>query len=241
MRNWITLVESAGIMAVNKDAICAKMAEAELSGKYWDDRASANYPGKFNSVDNIADMARAWLNGRFVTPVPERFKHMYGAEFGDIDENKFSDLLVSPEFKELVLKWAHSRYDEVVAVLSQIPLRNGKYSLHRIMKVPLNFLNSQKITLGLHWTYDIESWEEPYPVWADANLSGHDLMFEALVDPQYIDWEYTILANMDWYSGDREFEMRPTKGAPLDVIDCWSVDENDTKKHFDVENKIFFA
>jgi hypothetical protein len=239
MRNWITLVESLGrkihgLSDADRRAICQQMIKAEIAGSYWDDRAMASYPGKFGGSDNAVDMIDMWKQGYWTnSPFPEQLR--------DLDP---VEIMKTPEFRNMIGTWAAARLSEVEEKLTAIPLTKGGYLLHRVIRVPTKWLErARKIgntSLGLHWTYDINGWESDigaYPVWADQDKPGINLTFSVIVSPEHVDWRYTILSNMDWYSGDREFEMRPEKGTPLVILSC----TNEADQMIDVSGITFVA
>lgn len=206
MREIMRIIEGAQaspLSSIDPQPIIAKMAQAVSSSSYWDDHAMAAYPDKEFGGDDADDMASTW----------------------GLD-------VESPEFEKRVWSWAQARFNEVYEKLSAIPLTPNGYRVHRVMRVPGNWLgNAQKTgraNLGIHWTYDLDSWDSEigaYPVWADEIEGSVDILIDALVRPEHVDWTYTFLANMDWMSGDREFEMRIKKAAPIQVTEIITRDE----------------
>jgi hypothetical protein len=207
MRHLITLAESVG--ATDKAAICAKMTDSLVQGLFWDDQAHAAYPGKFQGSDNGARMIEYWREGDFNYPFPDQF-----ADMEDIDVQD------TPEFRAFAMWWCDNRYDEVIARLTAIEKHSGLYSIHRIMKVPTNWAATvQRIgqtSLGIYWTYDPHAWDFE-PVWSDLKSEGVNVVIHAVVDPSHIDWHHTIMAGMDWETGENEYELRVLKGSPLFV------------------------
>lgn len=209
MRSLIRIVEGAShaypLWSIDPEPIIAKMAKAVASTSYWDDHAVAAYPNKNFGGDDAHDMASTW------------------------------DLEVGTEqFEARVQDWARARFNEVREKLSQIPLTPSGYRLHRVMRVPGDWLSKAKASghtsLGIHWTYDLNGWDAEvgaYPVWADKIDASVDILIDAFVRPDHVDWTYTILSNMDWMSGDREFEMRVRKGAPIQVTSIATYDDGE--------------
>jgi hypothetical protein len=223
-----------GLTDADRAAICKQMVEAELRGDYWDDRAVAAYPGKFSGTDNAIDMIQAWRDGYYKMPFPEKFKDMESV-----------DIMTTPEFRVFIEDWAKARLSQVEEKLAAVPTKRGGYLIHRIIRVPSQWLEKVRkdgtTSLGLHWTYDVDGWESEigiYPVWADENMNGIDLLFSTIIRPNEVDWKYTVLSNMDWYSGDREFEMRPIKGTRLRYITC---ENPESGKRIDVSGIVFYA
>lgn len=193
MRKWITIVERV-TPQVNKDAIIAQMINSVANGLYWDENGKTPDGQQMMSTDDSYDMAATWGH----------------------DDGLGTDYdTASDAFKERLTRWAHERYDEVIEKLDAVPLEDGRYSIRRKIKVLPGWKPSDG--LGIYWSFDIA---EVDPPWAseDMQQNGIDVELHGLVAPQYVDWYYTILANMDWFSGDREQEIRVVRGAPIELV-----------------------
>jgi hypothetical protein len=190
MRAFMTIVESM-IPRVDRNAIIQHMISSVMSHKYWDTDAR-DPDGNPMSSNDAYDMSSTW------------------AEFHDGDFD-----IDGAYFKQFVAKWAEERFDEVVGWLNDIPLDNGCYRIHRVIRVPHGW--KPKNGLGVYWTYDVQGAEIDTP-WGHKR-DGHDHWLHGLVEPQHVDWAGTILAGMDWMSGGRELELRVKKGAPIKLLE----------------------
>lgn len=156
----------------------------------------------------------------------------------DIDTDQFRDRLGS---------WLPERYRYVVEKLNGIAKQRGKYLVHRVIRVPADWREQEDpIRLGIYWTYDLEEWDASigaYPVWGH-NAEGIDIIIEALVTPDQINWVDTIKANMDYHSGDMENELRLIAGQPVLVRSIKLIvdgDIYDGKSYMDVTGRSFVA
>jgi hypothetical protein len=108
--------------------------------------------------------------------------------------------------------------------------RTGYYSVERYLQVPNTQRWLAKLTkngggpLGIYWTYDSRGWKkaagdhggwEPQAVWAKGK--GPTVVIEAEAPASSVDWEATLVAHMNWYSGYLEHELTLRAGAPVAV------------------------
>lgn len=135
-----------------------------------------------------------------------------------------------PEFKKRAEEWVSARYREVVAKLNNIEMHSGRYILHRTIKVPANWPTGNIVSLGEYWSFDPI---DLYAMWASPDLIGHEVEIIAEVSPDAVNWELSILANMDWYSGDSENELRLVKGKEVKVISIQADDDEIPFDHVD--------
>lgn len=203
MRKWITIVERV-VPSANREAIIAHMVNSVESGVYWDENGKTT-DGKPMHNDDAYDMSATW-------------GYDDGLETEEYD-------VASNEFKERLNKWAQERYDEVIEKLDAVPLEDGRYNIRRKIKVLRGWEPSNG--LGIYWSFDIAEVDAP---WAskDMQQNGIEVELHGLVAPQYVDWYYTILSNMDWFSGDREQEIRVIRGSPIELVSvCYGCDDHD--------------
>lgn len=211
MRAFIRIVENAGqvIPPLDREAIVRKMVDAYFDGHYWDDAALARHPGRSFDSDDTHEMHDTWTDE---DDYPLR----------NLESSK---AITRPEFRARLEQWARARLAEVEEKLQAVAMTNGLYRVHRVMRVPARWWSKVRkaghTTLGVHWTYSLEDWDAEigaHPVWAPDDMKGVDITIEAMVAPADVDWPYTVMAHMDWYSGDREYELRVLPGHSVEVI-----------------------
>ncbi len=213
-----TAYTTANVPPVVREKIIAAMIDHVVNDRYWDHHALSSHPNKNLAVspEYAEDMADTW----------------------EVDRD-------GDDFPDHARAWAEARFNEVLEKINAVALVGGKYHLRRMMFVPDYVLedswgvlsaspNNRPIALGLYWTYDFDGWNESvgaYSIWADkTHHFGADIIIDAMVDPKSIDWETTIKANMDWFSGDREHEMRLHRGATIGVTGIEVVDAENSRK-----------
>lgn len=231
MRHFINLAEAVG--PTDKNAIVSKMVDCVIDGRYWDDQAQALHPGRFQEADDGAHMIEYWRAGDFEYPFPDRLESMEDIDVQD-----------TPEFRQMATWWLDQKYDYVVDRLSKVAKHNGLYSIKRVMKVSNDWLagvkRTGKTSIGIYWTYDADAWDFE-PVWSDSSTAGVDVVFHALVSPDSVDWHYTIMAGMDWQSGENEFEIRLRRGAALDVFQVDERFDRANEREIDMKGVVFTA
>ena len=222
MREFIDIVESVG--TVNADQIKQHMFttiskhrhyERVFNGKIW-----------ISGSDSAHLMAEQWHAD------------------GTIPEVSTD----SPEFLARLRMWTEARYNEVVSKLDAIPLRDGGYHVHRCLKVKpawLFSLSAEKpITLGEYWTFNPNEWDFR-SIWAIDTFEGTDVVVEAISPTTTVNWPHTIMANMDWYSGDHECELRLLRGSPLHVLNINTLEDfenfENTSRDYPLEGRHFIV
>lgn len=223
------LFESIDVSAVDRQMIIDHMISRYLKNGHWDDHALKTRPDLTGFA--LYDMANSWRD----------FGHLK-----HLSHLSDEELFQHQDFISLLTKWADGRYDEIIERLQKIPLERGQYVIHRVIKVPSDFWLKQRISLGLYWTYNLYEWQGTvgaYPIWGTDN-PGNEYMIEATVAPASVDWPVTIMANMDWMSGDQEYEMRLLAGKPVNVQHVWEGDEMHGDRlgpGIDISGKMFTA
>lgn len=204
MRDFMQIVEGSD---TDRDWVINKMMNAVMSGDHWDDlMMRKNDKGELEhwqiGMDHVYDMAGTWKPGL------------------RMDDMEDTEVVETHAFKERLLQWANARYDEVLQKLPE-PQADGCIQAHRIMKVhPTQWFEKIRAAgfakLGIYWTFDLEGWENYYAPWG-YDSDGEDIYIQARVPAAAVDWHNTILANMDWMTGDDEHELRVKHGAPLQI------------------------
>lgn len=203
MRQFIDLIEQQLLLeghGVDPRNIVLRTCVSIFAGKYWDRRPH---------TQNYGDETAWQMFGDYRDTMPETIRDM------DAD-----DAIATPEFKREVLKWAQARYRNVENKLASLPYGAHGVKVSRMMRVPLSKFAEAKrsgtTALGVHWTFTPDEWEM-HSVWGGRN-AGVDIVIHAEVSEEHIDWFNTYMANMDYYSGDQENEIRIKPGAPLHVL-----------------------
>lgn len=206
MRHFINLVESLHEQrlfeghGVDPRNIILKTCVSVFTGKYWDRRPHTRDMHNDHAWDMFDD---------YNEDMPEEIQDM------DPDE-----AIATSAFKRWVLRWAQARYRNVESKLSSLPRGPHGVKVSRMMRVPLSkFADAQRsgaTDLGVHWTFAPDQWDMN-AVWAKTD-EGDDVVIDAEVAEEHIDWFNTYMANMDYYSGDEEHEIRIKPGAPVHVL-----------------------
>lgn len=217
-----------GLTSVNRDKLANLMATSVVTGQYWDKEAIKKKP----NLAELWEVAYSMLEW-FGDELPDHVKAM--------DE---ADRFDTPEFHAVVLRWAYARFDRAMKKLLAVPKVKGGYLIHRAIRTPLDGLlrPGKTISLGVYWTYDLDAWEGDFrPVWANDDDPGEDLVINAWVDPSSVDWETTVMANMDWFSGDIEAEIRLFRNADVTVRGITDYHEDEDWSNLDLSRIRFVA
>ncbi len=191
---------------VDRDWIVNKMIASLSNLDHWDSMArKRDEHGRILDVgvssEDVHDMACSW------------------AEELDMEGMEADAIIVTKPFQDRLRLWANSRYDEVLHKIKD--LTKGDFiPAHRFMRVTEEWFNQNRkrgsASLGIYWTFDLEGTDSLGSVWGHEQ-PGEDILIHAMIPTSAVDWHYTILANMDWYSGDYEHELRVKAGAPIRV------------------------
>lgn len=126
-------------------------------------------------------------------------------------------MLSHPKYGQEFENWLVERYAEVKQKLAPMFARRD-ISAHRFIKVDRDWFHRPRTDLGVYWTYDAKAWDAEigaYPIW--GNQGTDDLIVQASVPHNSVDWIRTIRAHMDYDSGDREYELRLIPKARVNV------------------------
>jgi hypothetical protein len=180
----------APIDAMDRKSVIGELHAILLRNGYWDD-ARPDLSG-----DSAHMMADCWeADGEI--PV------------ADIE---------SPEFAAKLSQWLPQSYDAAMSRLAPLA-RQEWITAHRVIKVTEGWRPGDR-GLGVHWTWNLAEWAGTvgaYAVWAPEGMVGHEIMIEARVPPTSVDWKRTLMANMDWASGECECELLLIAGSPVTV------------------------
>lgn len=129
------------------------------------------------------------------------------------------DVLANPRYAKRFEAWLRGRYIEVIEKLTPLYAKPS-FIAHRVIKVRPVWFEHPRTALGIYWTYDIEEWEMEigaYAIWSKIK-NGTEIVIEAAIQHASVDWIRTVRSHMDYYSGDREYELRVFPGVDLQVM-----------------------
>jgi hypothetical protein len=110
-----------------------------------------------------------------------------------------------------VREWTERSARKAAADLRAVPIGNdGRIDVQRVMGCSVETLRA---SLGVFWTTDIGHGGILSAPWEpDARV---EILVTARVHLLDVDWHTSLLARMDWHSGDYERELRLEPGRPL--------------------------
>lgn len=110
-----------------------------------------------------------------------------------------------------VHEWAERAATTAAADLRDLTIdRDGRIHVQRVMGCSVDALRA---SLGVFWTSDIGHGGILSAPWEpDARV---EILVTARVHLLDVDWPTTLLARMDWHSGEYEKELRLEPGRPL--------------------------
>ena len=117
-------------------------------------------------------------------------------------------------------------------------IHNGKAIIWRAMTVTsswLDHLEREGKHLGIYWTWDPDSADTH---WGDYSKTSK-VLIEAEVPENGVDWEKTLIMNIEPFTGDDEKEITLFKGVPLKIlsVEIDGVLQNISK----IEEKTFYS
>lgn len=218
-----------GLQDVNRQKCIHRIALAMLKDRHWCLRArklgkeSSDGPAWIDDHLDADGSPGPYFSSDYPQPTDE-VKTVYR------NGGSSADVVRTEWFKHVIYVWAAARYDNVIAKLKEAGLDRGDIRAHRFLRAPHSKwewgARHGAVDLGLHWTYDIESWGDGMAIWASSE-DEMEWLVEAIIPAESIDWPNTIMSNMDYYSGDREYEVRVLSGADVRVK---SIREAETDK-----------
>ncbi len=127
-------------------------------------------------------------------------------------------------------------------------IKSGMIHIYRAMTVSIDYINhlkDQGKRIGIYWTVD-EDMAEPYGSDGDLRHRTNSkitttAVIETNIHENYIDWERTLFARIDYVFGDQESEITLFKGTPIKILRIY---DKDTGEDFDISaiaNKTFYA
>lgn len=135
----------------------------------------------------------------------------------NVDTIEASD---DPEMRAVVWSWLEKRYAEVI---DNLP-KGEQLKLYRIMRVDDDWIDNLKtgeVTTGIYFS------DDPYVdggFWLDEE-KPNEIRLDVTVNRTDVDWHGTILARMDYMTGDPEAEIRMKTDAPV-MVNSFSDDDD---------------
>ena len=162
----------------------------------------------------------------------DMYKHEEGlndVEDEDINQEDFLNWL------EYDLRY---KLEELVRHYRSEVIHNGKVIIWRAMTVTsswLDHLEREGKHLGIYWTWDPDSADTH---WGDYSKPSK-VLIEAEVPENGVDWEKTLIMNIEPFTGDDEKEITLFKGVPLKIlsVEIDGVLQNISK----IEEKTFYS
>ena len=147
----------------------------------------------------------------------------------DIDQEDFLNWL------EYDLRY---KLEELISVYKNDVIRNGKATVWRAMTVTsswLDHLEREGKHLGIYWTWDPDAADTH---WGDYSKPSK-VLIEAEVPENGVDWEKTLITNIEPFTGDDEKEITLIKGVPLRILSIEM--DGELQDISNLEGKTFFA
>jgi hypothetical protein len=147
----------------------------------------------------------------------------------DIDQEDFLNWL------EYELRY---KLEELIRLYRNELIQNGKVTVWRAMTVTsswLDHLEREGKHLGIYWTWDPDAADTH---WGDYSKPSK-VLIEAEVPENGVDWEKTLITNIEPFTGDDEKEITLIKGVPLKIL---SVEmDGELQDISNIEGKTFLA
>lgn len=178
-----------------------------------------------SSYDDFAsdDLFENWFNeiskgmGSYdgVEYVFENFKDEY-EQFKDMEDDEITNI---PEFKEYMRTDFDERFDKFIYNIRRIIIdNNNKIPIYRVLTVNDKFFNHLETTtspkLGIYWSWDENSAEAHWGDWKKPN----SIIIHSEINENEVDWEATILLNINAITGEDEREIRLYNNTPLKIL-----------------------
>lgn len=130
------------------------------------------------------------------------------------------------------------KLEELIRLFRNDLIHNGKVTLWRAMTVTsswLDHLEREGKHLGIYWTWDPDAADTH---WGDYSKTSK-VLIEAEVPENGVDWEKTLIMNIEPFTGEDEKEITVFKGVPLKIISIEM--DGELQDISNLEGKTFFA
>ena len=147
----------------------------------------------------------------------------------DIDQEDFLNWL------EYELRY---KLEELIRLYRNELIQNGKVTVWRAMTVTsswLDHLEREGKHLGIYWTWDPDAADTH---WGDYSKPSK-VLIEAEVPENGVDWEKTLITNVEPFTGDDEKEITLIKGVPLRILSIEM--DGELQDISNIEGKTFLA
>tara|TARA_R110000796_G_scaffold58413_4_gene134879 strand:- start:30084 stop:30737 length:654 start_codon:yes stop_codon:yes gene_type:complete len=190
---------------------------------------------------NVKEIVNSWLMSSTETPVT-MFKYEMQGDYNLTPEEKESlmdmdedDVVELDRFKKWVFYEVESKIENFIDDIQHY-IDGDTITIWREMTVDDKWIQSlprEAKRLGMYWSYEQDAAEAH---WGGA---GKRIQLQTSINQSYVDWNQTILANIDPQIGEDEKEITLFKNTPIKIeklmIDNGSVDVSGLR------NKIFKA
>ena len=163
------------------------------------------------NIDKIADPVRI----KDISYQDEFLKDLYK------EENYLQDLDDDEIDEEDFLNWLQYdikfRVEELINFYKREVIKNGRVKIWRRLTVKeswLDHLAKEGKHLGVYWSWDPDAADTH---WGDFSKKSTALI-EAEVPENGVDWEETLVANIQPMIGDDEKEIQLYRGVPLKIV-----------------------
>ena len=176
--------------------------------------------------DFVKDMA---AKDEYSMDLYKHEEYLTNVEDEDINQEDFLNWL------EYDLRY---KLEELIRLFRNDLIHNGKVTLWRAMTVKsswLDHLEREGKHLGIYWTWDPDAADTH---WGDYSKTSK-VLIEAEVPENGVDWEKTLIMNIEPFTGEDEKEITVFKGVPLKIISIEM--DGELQDISNLEGKTFFA
>jgi hypothetical protein len=176
--------------------------------------------------DFVKDMA---AKNEYFMGIYKHEEQLTDVDDEDIDQEDFLNWL------EYELRY---KLEELIRLYRNELIQNGKVTVWRAMTVTsswLDHLEREGKHLGIYWTWDPDAADTH---WGDYSKPSK-VLIEAEVPENGVDWEKTLITNIEPFTGDDEKEITLIKGVPLRILSIEM--DGELQDISNLEGKTFFA
>ena len=144
------------------------------------------------------------------------------------------------EAEELAIEQLKDEYeDKFYSYINLYQELGNALTLYRTISLPVKNLNDlenlkdefSRMKFGVYWTYDYSATDSYW-----GNQSGtRNYTLKAQVKAEQVDWKETLNANMSFYIGEEEKEIRLYENTIINLI---SIKDDSTKKIQEINMKV---
>ena len=181
---------------------------------------------KISSPDRIKDIS---YQDEFLKSLYKEENYLQDLEDDEIDEEDFLNWL------QYDIKF---KLEDLVDFYRREVIKNGRVTVWRKITVKeswMDHLAKEGKHLGVYWSWDPDAADTH---WGDYSKPSKALI-EAEVPENGVDWEGTLINNIEPFTGDDEKEIKLFKGVPLKIL---SVEIDGVLQNIsNIEEKTFYS